>query len=229
MSLLAEPVAARELTGVGGVRVWSIDLSLPAPEVAAMLGLLSTGERERAARYGGDPARRRFVVARASLRTLLAEAMGAPASRVIIETGRDGKPFLKPTGGQPVPEFNLSHARDLALVAIGGPAPVGIDVEWVGGTTPIEGVIRRFFSDPERQRLAQAAPAGRRELFHRIWVRKEAYLKGRGEGISEWIHRTDFSEVPDGHDLAWDPSAWLVRDLAGLPAGFVASVAVRCP
>lgn len=226
MPALVEQATPRELAVVAGVRVWSIDLAPAAPVVAAMTERLSAAERDRAARLGTGPARCRFVVARASLRSLLSGVTGTPAEKLAIRSGRDGKPFLEPADGRLAPEFNLSHARDLAVIGIGDDRPVGIDLEWTGGSSPIEAIARRFFSAAEQARLEDAPVAGRRKLFFRIWVRKEAYLKGRGEGISEWIHRTDFSSTAAWPGPGRDQDAWLVRDLVGLPPGCVASLAV---
>jgi 4'-phosphopantetheinyl transferase len=226
---LAEWLSGRELAGLAGARVWCTSLAVPTEAVARATELLSPGERLRAEAMPVEAARRRFVVARASLRYLLAVATGEAPDRLVLETGPHGKPFLPTAPGAPGLEFNLSHSHDLALIALATGRRVGIDVEWTKGSAPVEGIARRFFSDAEQAWLAEAPTGGRRKRFFRIWVRKEAYLKGRGEGISEWIHGTDFTSVADQRRPGSDQAGWQVRDVHGLPAGFVGSIAVARP
>jgi 4'-phosphopantetheinyl transferase len=229
VSAPAEWLSGRELAGLAGARVWCTSLAVPAEVVAQASELLSPGERLRAGAMPLEAARRRFVVARASLRCLLARATGEAPGSLVLETGPHGKPFLPTAPGAPGLEFNLSHSRDLALIALATGRRVGIDVEWTGGSSPVDGIARRFFSIAEQAWLAEAPASGRRERFFRVWVRKEAYLKGRGEGISEWIHATDFTSVADRRPPGSDQAGWRVRDVAGLPAGFVGSIAVARP
>ncbi len=229
MPLAPEWLSGRELAGAAGARVWCISLAVPPEAAARAAGCLSPAERLRAEAMPVAAARRRFVVARASLRYLLAGAAGEAPERVILKIGPHGKPFLPSASGAPGLEFNLSHSRDLALIALATGRPVGIDVEWAGGASPVDGIARRFFSSAEQAWLAEAPVGERRERFFRVWVRKEAYLKGRGEGISEWIHGTDFTSVADRRRPEGDQAGWRVRDVAGLPTGFVGSLAVARP
>ncbi len=221
----------RELPGVEGARIWLANLDQPDATVAQLSALLSDAEHERAAAQRTATARRRFVVGRATLRTLLREITGIAAERLEFAYGADGKPRLLAHEGIAATEFNISHARDVALIAVSSVHPVGIDIEWTDGSSPIDAVAARYFSAAERQALFAAPGTERRREFFRIWVRKEAYLKARGEGISQWIYETDFSLPHDDAAIMrcvppGDQANWLVRDVDGLPSGFVASVAI---
>lgn len=231
MRPLAELSPARALAEIEGARLWCADLDQPARVIGPMLAMLSPAERERAAALRGAPARRRFVVGRSTLRMILGELTGTPPGQVQFSYGPDGKPALALPDANVAPQFNVSHSRDLALVVVADNRRVGVDVEWTGGSSPIESVARRYLSAAERSLLEAAPDADRRRLFFRIWVRKEAYLKGRGEGISQWIYETNFSSPEPGSGVVperpvRDQDNWVVRDLAGLPSGFVASVAL---
>ena len=225
----------RELPGVGNIRIWQASLDQGNGVLRRMAALLSDDEIARVGELQGVPRRNRFIVARGILRLLLGGSTGAAPGQIAFTYGRDGKPSIAPGSSGPEVQFNISHSRDLALFAIAGDRRTGIDIEWTGGSSPFEGVAKRFFSPAEQATLAEATPEARRRAFYRIWVRKEAYLKGRGEGISEWIYDTDFSRIPSADADPAAPAAlttrdqarWLVRDLDGLPAGFVASVAVE--
>ena len=239
MPALVECSPARALAAVEGAQLWCADLNQPAHVIGQMTSMLSVSERERTAALRGAPARRRFVVGRATLRVILGRMTGVAPEQVQFLYGRDGKPTLGVADLSAAPYFNVSHSRDLAIFAVAGHRQVGVDVEWTEGSAPIESVARRYFSHAERTLLDAAPDDQRRRLFFRIWVRKEAYLKGRGEGISHWIHETDFSTLDNGSDAApgapardqdnWtarDQDNWTVRDISGLPTGHVASIAL---
>lgn len=230
MPSLVERSVARALPGFEESQIWCADLDQPTDVIDRLASLLSPSEGERVKVLRGAPARRRFIVRRATLRMILAEKLGATPQEVRFEYGPDGKPGLA-TPGAPVYHFNLTHSRDVALVALSCSRPVGIDVEWTDGSSAIEGVVRRYFSAAERGALDEASDDARRRLFFRIWVRKEAYLKGRGEGISQWIYETDYSTLTHGLDRSTDTPIrdqdnWIARDVTGLPSGFVGSLAL---
>src|SRR6266704_5181845 len=62
--------------------------------VRASAALLSDAERHRARRFAFDRDARRFVVARARLRELLAARLGVGAESIEFEYGAHGKPAL---------------------------------------------------------------------------------------------------------------------------------------
>ncbi len=218
----------RELAAGDGVRVWCADLDALAAQQEALESASPEDERQRAGTLPDALRRTRFVRARGVLRQRLADFVGAEAAARPFAYGADGKPALD---GAPAPvHFNLSHARGVALVAIAFGRRVGVDLAATGGAIPLDKVIARFFSPPERSAVEAVPDAERRALFARIWVRKEAYLKGRGEGISEWIYTTDFSPASAGsagREASRDQARWDVRDLPGLPDGYVGSVALE--
>lgn len=219
--------------GVGaGARAWWTPLELAPAARLELTALLSADEVARAASYADSARGERFTVGRSVLRFLLGEVTGVAARDLAFVSGEHGKPSLAGPPALLGIHFNLSHAKGLVVVATALGRRVGIDVAWVGGGAPIDRVAERFFSPAERSALHRAPAELRRECFHRIWVRKEALLKGIGAGISPRIYETDFSS-PAGtvHELegpsARDGERWEVSDVTGLPPGYVASIAVE--
>jgi len=213
--------------GTPGVSLWGIDLAQAPSVVAALLGRLSEAERLRITTLEVGAARRRFIVRRSALRALVGAATGTVPNEVAFLLGRDGKPSVAAPKGADRCHFNSSSAREVAVIAISAAGPIGIDVEWTQGTTPLDRVAARFFSESEREALAACPSARRREQFFRTWVRKEAFLKGLGDGISARIRVTRLGGAADFEAAAAVEDGWMVRDLAGLPAGYLASVATR--
>lgn len=78
--------------------------------------------------------------------------------------------------------IGVTHTDDVVIVAI-DEKPFGIDAEKVGRVMARQGSIaERFFTENER-RLIEESP-DKQGAFLDIWVKKEAYVKFTGDGIS---------------------------------------------
>jgi 4'-phosphopantetheinyl transferase len=200
---------------IANVEVIGARLDLPEPACATLWSLLSPPERQRAGRFRSAAHRKRYVVARARLRQLLAERLGAePASIGILATDQ-GKPMLAPEHRASGLEFNLSHSFSLAVYAFARGRSVGIDVEQIREIPDSDDLAARFFSAAEAAAY-RATPAGGRDLaFLACWTRKEAFVKALGEGLSHPLDAFDVTLDPDepalitrigerrGPDLGW--------------------------
>ncbi len=213
----------------GEVLVWRVELGVDAAALDRLQRLLDDSERSRAARFGSEAARRRFVVSRSMLRLLLGHYTGMDPGALRFVNGTQGKPAL-PVGHRL--RFNLAHTGDLAMVALSGEWELGIDVEAVARDIDLPGVAAQVFSDAERQALLSAPESARADAFCRIWTRKEAYIKARGEGFSYPTRSFTVSLLPGDEDAlladAADheaPGRWRVRELC-VPRGFHAALAV---
>jgi phosphopantetheinyl transferase len=151
-----------------------------APERADE-ALLDEAERRRARRFVRPEHGRRFVLAHAGLRLILARCLGIAPEAVRYAFGPHGKPAL--TGAAGALEFNLSHADEVALIAVSRGRQLGVDVERVRTIPDALAIADAHFSAAEREAL-RATPAAARPLaFLRTWTRKEALLKANGEGF----------------------------------------------
>lgn len=177
----------------GGVDVWRIRLARPASEVTALHELLDPAERSRANLFRAERDRRRFVVARATLRLVLAEYAGVEPYSVKIIVRPGGKPIVAGNGVKGALHFNLSHSGELALCAVAD-REVGVDLEQLKHHDDIERVAQHFFSEVEARTLGTLSGIDRTHFFFRTWVRKEAYLKASGEGLARDTTRFTVTE-----------------------------------
>ena len=96
----------------------------------------------------------------------------------------------------------------------------------------VVGVARQAFSSIECEVLAALAPDARREAFFRIWTRKEAYVKARGEGLCyptrsfRCLHRDGDDALIDDERDGQARDRWRVSDLDA-PPGFAAALAAE--
>lgn len=181
------------------VEIWSRRVS-GADDFSLLLAYLDEIEKARYARFKNLTARDSFLVARGYLRHLLGNYLKIPPREVPILSLDHGKPSLPAEIGL---YFNLTHSHDLILYAFAS-EPVGIDIEFTDRKVDFDPVMRRFFSEREREDWRNNSIPSAAEAFFRGWTRKEAFLKATGEGISGLGH-TEISFLPN------NPKALLKR------------------
>jgi 4'-phosphopantetheinyl transferase len=213
----------------GEVHVWRIALAPTPEELTALYERLAANERERADRFVVAAARTQFVAARAALRALIAGYLRRSPADISFQIGPLGKPSV--AAGEPF-FFNLSHSREMALVAVTGEGEIGVDVEQVREMSSREQLAERFFHPNEVATLGQLPVTQRAIGFFNAWTRKEAFLKATGKGISFGIERVEVTLTPgdsprvltvDGSREA--AARWSLASLDPAP-GYVGSVAL---
>lgn len=189
--------------------------------------LLSPDEADRAARFRFERDRRAFVTARGALRTLAGSWLGIAPESVAFAYGDKGKPEVEGLS------FNVSHARDVALVALGA-GRIGVDVEEMRPDVEMRALARRFFTRAENDALARFEGDELVRGFYGCWTCKEAFVKAMGEGLSFELDRVEVAVPPqapavlsiDGDAAA--AAAWTMSAIDAGP-GYAAAVAVDAP
>ncbi|KTD24361.1 phosphopantetheinyl transferase [Legionella lansingensis] len=159
------------------IDIWEFPLDL-LPETA--ISLLDEKERAQANRFYFSHHQRRFTVAHAMLRAILARYLGESADALVITYGPHGKPQVRNSCHL---EFNLSHSGDLALLAIGQHLPLGIDLEFFSAR-PYEGIAKYLFSKNEVAAFCSLPNYLTPVAFFHLWTQKEAFIKACGLGLS---------------------------------------------
>lgn len=178
----------------------------PLDRDAAAADDLPPGERERAAGFLRPEAAGRWTASRRALRRVLAEYLGQDPAEIEIVVEENGKPRL----ADKELEFNLSHSGELALIAVSGERPVGVDVEKVEPARDLLALAERALDEDDVAKVrAATSDEERAAVFYAAWVRHEARLKCLGAGLT--------GPVPD------EPVA--VQDVDVDP-GYAAAVAV---
>ena len=184
----------------GSVHLWRFDLALTESRADALRALLTDEEAQRAERFRFAEHRRRFIVRRARLRSLVAAYQGLAASDVRFDYGAKGKPQLPPDLDRhregPL-AFNLSDSKDLAVVAVTRGTALGVDVEVLRDMPDALSISKSFFAVAERHVLAAVPEAQRAQTFFNCWTRKEAYIKATGDGLSAPLDQFTVTLHPD--------------------------------
>lgn len=184
--------------------VWAVDVAAEVPRLATHVARLTTEESERAARFHRDEDRHRFVVARSTRRELLATILGVDPETLAFEGNRYGKPRLRPAAGATPPQFNSSHSGRWVLHAI-AEVEVGVDVEQVRPDFARLDDFLWVLSPQERTFVQAAAPTRCAAALATVWVRKEAYVKALGEGLSRSLPEISITaDGPSEPSLSYD-------------------------
>jgi 4'-phosphopantetheinyl transferase len=168
----------------GQVQIWRVPLEQTPETLARFERCLAPDELARADRFRFASDRRRYVVARAALRTLLGPLLSLDAASVRFHYGAEGKPSLDAAHESNV-QFNVAHSHELALVALARGSALGVDLEHWRELEDAQRIAQRFFSTQEVAALRAAPVAQKQALFFRIWTRKEAFIKATGRGLSQ--------------------------------------------
>lgn len=159
------------------IDIWQFSL-LNQPGSA--MSLLNEEEQTRARRFHFPRHQRRFTVARAMMRTILAQYLHEKPEHLDFAYNKQGKPMI--THKSQI-EFNLAHSGELALLAVGQTWPVGIDLEFFSAR-PYEDIGKHLFSPTELHELSRQADNIKPLVFFQIWSQKEAFIKACGLGLS---------------------------------------------
>jgi 4'-phosphopantetheinyl transferase len=159
---------------------------------AAYLSVLSWDERSRAGGYAFERDRIRYIVARGLLRLLLGRYLNTDGCAIQFSYNAFGKPALAGSFAGKL-HFNLSHSGDWVAYAFARDRKVGIDIEPLRYGKPWHDMASSIFSKNELAEFVEIPKPEKTRAFLRGWTRKEAYVKGRGEGLS---YPLDAFDVP---------------------------------
>jgi len=210
--------------------VWSVRTDAGEAEVARFRLVLSSPERDRAAKFRFEGLRNAFIVARGALRLLLGRYLDICPDAVQFGYGGNQKPALVPEHRV---KFNVSHSGELAVFAFTLDREIGVDVEHIRFVPDMAAIAKRFFCLEEEADLMSFAASERERAFFLCWTRKEAYVKALGNGLSEPLDNFRVTVNPDAParlvHVAHDSRAaklWTLHDLALAP-GYEGALAYR--
>jgi 4'-phosphopantetheinyl transferase len=176
------------------VHVWEFPLTVAESALADCARLLSSDEHERAARFHFEKDRRKFTIARASMRTILAAYNACSGQDLCFVYSENGKPALAEDTS--AIRFNLSHSGEMGLLGVTLGRDVGVDIELIRHDVETDNLARRFFSPHERESICRLPEEERIPAFFRCWTCKEAFLKAQGVGLSRSLDSFDVEVNP---------------------------------
>lgn len=169
--------------------------------------LLSAEEHDRMARLVFERDRRRFLLTRVLVRTMLSRYAGVPPADWSFIANVHGRPeIVDRPHDVPDLRFNLSHTDGLIACAVTIGREIGVDVEHIGRRLTHD-VAKRFFAPNEVSALRELPEDQQHRTFFDYWTLKEAYLKARGLGLA--LPLADFAfrlAPPAPPQITFEPS-----------------------
>jgi len=162
------------------VHLWRIPLRAEPGDVADLWSLLSVEEKAEAEKLPSAEQRAQFATGRAAVRQILAMYLERPPEEVHLRRSEHGKLCLVDAAGHEGVRFNVSHSRDLAVLAVAHGREIGVDIEALRPVLQLERIVDRVLSPAEKAVFLAAGSDERVDLFFRFWTQKKAYVKAIG-------------------------------------------------
>jgi 4'-phosphopantetheinyl transferase len=166
--------------------------------------LLSDSERVQEPRFHFAADRRRYLVTRAMVRTVLSRYAALSPVDWRFKPNAYGRPCIENAEGMHL-RFNVSHTHHLIVLGVTREREVGVDIENLRARSAPLDIADRYFAPEEVTSLRSMPLAGQHERFFEYWTFKESYIKARGMGLSIPLDKFSFdltraSEVRFGTD-----------------------------
>lgn len=155
-------------------------------ELSGFAGSLDPVRRAAVNRKANDGDKINSLLSRLLLLSEIRRRTGIPERKVKLTLGSFGKPYLKNSELQ----FSLSHTRGAICAAFGENGEVGVDIERRDRRVN-ERMYKRVLCGEEQVHATSDAD------FIRFWVKKEAFLKRLGVGITRDLRGVNSLELPD--------------------------------
>jgi 4'-phosphopantetheinyl transferase len=175
--------------------------------LASYRAFLNDAERVQEPRFYFADDRRRYLVTRALVRTVLSRYAGVAPKDWLFAPNRYGRPAVANPGGEGCDLcFNISHTKGLIALAVTKRRELGVDVENISTRQVSLNIADRFFAPAEVAELANVPPERQQDRFFEYWTFKESYIKARGMGLSIPLDQFSFAYPHEqGVTLAVEP------------------------
>lgn len=187
------------------VHIWHLNISQTKNHYDYFYNLLSKDEKLKVERFKFKKDKITSVMARGTLRVLFSKYLDCPTNDIIFEYGEYGKPEL---ANHKTIQFNVSHARDIIVIALCNDYDIGIDVEYIKKDFDVLDIADNYFSKQEIKALHKIPANQQTEAFFRGWTRKEAFIKAKSQGLSFPLDSFSISINTDDnaelYETAWD-------------------------
>jgi len=219
--------------GKNEVHVWESFIDADDETITGYFNLLSDDENQLALRFRFDHHRKQYVASHGLLRSILGGYLDIDPKLLAFCTNQYGKPQLSLDKNISDIRFNLSHSHNLFIVAVSLGLEVGIDIEYINRDINFMEIAKSVFLKREIAKFNSIPENLQKTAFFRCWTRKEAYLKGKGHGLSTNLDRLEVSflysesdAILSCKDSLEDGKTWHLFDIAPFP-GYIGSLSTE--
>jgi 4'-phosphopantetheinyl transferase len=165
-------------------------------QIIRFVNSISNEKRKRIARFHFNEDFLRSLYGEIIVRLQIIKKIGSSNQCICFKNNEYGKPFVE---GIADFEFNISHAGDWVVCAIGEKS-VGIDIEKIMDINM--DIAENFFACEECEVLMEKTEEQKNGYFFDLWTLKESYIKWAGKGLS--IPLNSFCFIKKGEEFIID-------------------------
>jgi len=197
--------------------------------------LLSKAEREQETRFYFANDRRRYLLTRALVRTVLSRYFLISPKEWAFSKNAYGRPeVVNVEANEAGVSFNISHTHGLIILAVAKRRALGVDIVNLQSREASMDVAARYFAPAEVEVLSSTARDRQHYRFFEYWSFKEAYVKARGMGLSVPLDKFSFYypqdctvEMKIDRELGDDAGRWQFWQFCPAPEYLAAVCAER--
>jgi 4'-phosphopantetheinyl transferase len=205
------------------------------PLLSAYRELLDAVEKEQEPRFYFARDRRRYLVTRALVRTVLSRYAPIDPREWVFSANAYGRPEIVNAQSKGLClSFNISHTHSLIVLGVTKGRAIGVDVENFRARAAAIEIADHYFAPQEVAALAGVPQQQQQNRFFEYWTFKESYIKARGMGLSLPLDKFSFCypdeqavEIAIDPELADDPGRWQFWQLRPRPEYLLAICAER--
>jgi len=175
--------------------------------------LLADAEKTQEGRFYFARDRRRYLVTRALVRTVLSRYVALGPREWTFSANAYGRPEIVNVQAGDL-TFNLSHTHSLIVLGVTRGRALGVDVENVRAREAPIDIADHYFAPHEVTALRATPGPQQQDRFFEYWTFKESYIKARGMGLSLPLDKFAFHysdravAIEIDPELSDDPARW---------------------
>jgi len=147
--------------------------------------LLDESEREQELRLYFAHDRRRHVMTRALVRTVLSRYVDIDPREWTFKVNRHGRPeIVNPQPAAQSLTFSVAHTNGLVVLGVAHERALGVDAENICMHEAAVELSDRFFAAEEAESIMTLPRDRQQRRFFECWTLKESYMKARGTGMA---------------------------------------------
>lgn len=201
------------------IHVWIINWKQVKEYILSKLNYLPEEEISEVKKYKMKDDKMRTLSGRILLIDLLESYTNLPYYEFKIKRGKYGKPYIKTNLKENSIQFNVSHSKNIVMIAFCKCKRLGVDIESIRHVKDYKELAKNFYSVEEFEKVESEID------FLQFWTKKEAYLKALGMGLNKDLSSfiiLGYRILDEGHIL----NNWYVIDVK-IKEKYIASIVVN--
>lgn len=171
--------------------------------------LLDDFEKDKSNSFLKEEDRNRYILGKISLKKLIAKYLKIDPKDIKFKNLEFNKPVLASHSNL---EFNISHSGSFIILGFTKRVSIGVDIEFMDSKVDLYNLIYNTMSSVEVSSILNSGNP--REIFYKLWTRKESLLKGIGIGLTDRLKDINCCDgknlVPS--DFSSFASSWDIRN-----------------